>query len=168
MPRSSLSHDRAWAASLAVATVLTVSSAITATADTLEPPTRTCTTANCQALILNGRVNSQNSFDGILTNAWVQQFVGSLGRCLRFDVTAESKNLAMTVVAPEGRVYTNLNKGNTACSQCPRVIVANSGRGVYTAVIASQGGIPRDVTFTLRVAAYNSGNANCTPATAPR
>jgi len=134
----------------------------------LEPAPLTCTTANCQSLILPARINGQNATDGIIPNVWVGQFAGRAGHCLRLDVTTQQGNLAMSVVGPQGSVYTNPNSNTGTCPTCPRVVVAATTAGVYTVVVANQTGAAIDARFTLRVGAYPNANPNCASATVAR
>ena len=134
----------------------------------LEPPTLTCTALNCSALTLVGRLNGHSSIDGVLSNAWVGQFAGRTSHCLRFDVADKTANLAMSVVGPEGAVFSNATGGSAACPDCPKVVVATSRVGVYTVVIAHQTATGLDARFTLKVGAYTAGNPNCAAATAPK
>lgn len=135
-------------------------------ADVIEPPALTCTTPNCEALTLTGRVNSHTAGFVNLANVWVAQFSGRTGRCLRFEVTEETQNFAMSVVAPDGDVYLNKNVNTGPCPQCPRVIVRSTTTGVYTVVIGGQAAAGVDRKFTLKVGAYANSNPNCTPGSA--
>jgi len=130
-------------------------------ADPLAPSPQTCTTLNCGALVIPGRINSHPT-EPALANSWVGQFAGKASNCLRFHVTAESRDLAMTVVASNGTTFTNNNGGVAACTACPLVVVASPTAGFYTAVISSKGGTAAESTFSLKVGLYNSGNSpNC-------
>jgi len=136
-----------------------------ASAAQLVPQRQTCTTLNCNALELPGQINSHL---GNLANPWVAQFAGQANSCLRFHVTAQSRDLAMSVVAPDGTVFTN-NAGGAPCPACPRVVITAVSTGFYTVVINTTTGAPAEGTFTLRAGAYNNNNAtNCANPTVGR
>jgi hypothetical protein len=130
-------------------------------ADPLVPTLQSCTTLNCGSLALPGRINAHPP-NPKLANSWVGQFPGHAASCLRFQVVTENRDLAMTVVAPNGTVFTNDNGGVAACTACPRVVVAATTNGFYTLVVSNKGGVGLESSFQLRVGLYNSGNApNC-------
>lgn len=136
-------------------------SVIPASADALVPAPQTCTTVNCNALTLPGRINGHPATPAP-ANSWVGQFAGKPSNCLRFQVTSETRDLAMTVVAPGGAVFTNDNGGVAACTACPRVVIAATTSGFFTATVANKDGAGVDASFTLRVGLYNAGNSpNC-------
>lgn len=141
-------------------------------ADPLALPRQTCTTLNCGSLLLRGRINAHPSppaFPAAIANSWVGQFAGVAASCLRFQVVAESRDLAMTVVAPNGTVFTNDSGGAAACRACPRVVVATAAKGFYTVAISNRNGAGLETSFTLRVGLFNAGNApNCTGPTPGR
>ncbi|MCI0466085.1 MAG: hypothetical protein L0Y57_03625 [Beijerinckiaceae bacterium] len=141
-----------------------------ALADPLVLVPDTCTTINCDSLLLRGRINPhETTFPSASGAGWVAQLTGISGNCLRLHVTNESADLAMSVVAPDGVVFTNDNGGVAACHACPRVVVAASKTGVYTLVVnnpAGSGGAADHETFVVRAGLYNAGNPNCAPPTA--
>jgi hypothetical protein len=139
-------------------------------------PSQTCTTINCNALVLNGRVNGfarPNSSAGATANPWVASFnpgpITGLG-CLRFAVTAEQDDLAMAVVGPTHVIYTNDDSGcKNGSSLCPRVVVRSLSAGFYTVVLNHVGGASIESNFTLNVGRYSKNtNPNCAGATAGR
>ena len=145
----------------ALAATLALGLAAPAAADSLILTRQTCTTLNCGALALPARINAHPASPAI-ANSWVGQFSGSAASCLRFQVVSESTNLAMTVVGPQGTVYTNDNGGASACTQCPIVVVATALNGFYNVVVATRAGAGVEAAFTLRAGLYKSGNApNC-------
>ena len=131
-----------------------------AAADSLILTRQTCTTLNCGALSLPGRINSHPASPS-LANSWVGHFSGAAASCLRFQVVSESRDLTMTVVAPGGTVFTNDN-GGAACTLCPRVVIATAANGFYTVVVANKNAAGAEANFGLRVGLYNTGNSpNC-------
>lgn len=163
-----LSTTRARLAPAVLATALGLGLAAPAAADSLILAPQTCTTLNCGALTLPGRINGHPASPAI-ANTWNAQFAGQASSCLRFQLTSETTNLAMTVVGPQGTVYTNDNGGAVACTQCPIVVVGAAVSGFYNVVIATRAGTGVEAAFTLRAGLYNSGNApNCTGATPGR
>lgn len=146
------------AAALVLAGALSVGESA---ADPLVPARQTCTTLNCGTLALPARINAHPASPA-LANTWVGQFAGQTASCFRFHVTTETRNLAMTVVAPNGVVFTNDDGGVPACRGCPRVVIATVLNGYYTVTISNRDGAAAETFFGLRVGLYNSGNSpNC-------
>jgi hypothetical protein len=142
-----------------------------AVADPLALSRQTCTTLNCGALTLPGVINGHPTIPATATQ-WVGQFSGQASSCLRFQVTSTSptRDLAMSVVAPDGTVFTNNNGGVAGCANCPKVVVGAAKNGFYTVVVAHAGALPAaETNFTLRAGLYNSRNApNCNGPTTGR
>lgn len=137
-------------------------------AQQLSPPPQTCTTLNCGALSLPGRINGHPATPAIAI-PWVTQIAGRANGCMRFQLTAESKNLAMSVVAPDGAVFTNDNGAVPACPSCPLVVVGAARNGFFTIVIGTANGLSAEASFTLSAGLYNTGNSpNCNNPTTPR
>ena len=131
----------------------------------LAPGQQTCTTLNCGSLNLPGRINGHPTSPAI-ANPWVGQIGALAGGCMRFHVITQAHDLAMSVVAPNGQVFTNDSGGVAACPACPRVVVANSQNGYYTVVISQRSGVAVEANFLLRAGFYSSGNApNCSSPT---
>ena len=129
---------------------------------------RLCTTINCGATVIQGRLNPNNA----QSNPWVGQYWASANQtyCLRLQVTQQNKDTELTVVAPAGTVYTSDNSGGS-CATCPRVVIspANAG-GVYTAVVNNANGAGAEGGFFISGAIYPTGNPNCaspTPGLSP-
>lgn len=143
--------------------------ASSAWADPVLMPVNTCTTLNCGSKVIEARINSQ----GADANPWVGQFWTEAGdtHCARLEITKHSRNTAMSVISPDGRVYTSDDGGGT-CGICPRVVIRPAGlRGVYTVVVNQFAGAAVEATFSLNVSQYNLSNPNCsspTPALAPK
>lgn len=125
----------------------------------------TCTTLNCGSEIIVGRFNAQ----GTASNPWVGLLWLEAGSsyCARLQIDKQSLNTEMSVVGPDGRVYTSDNGGGT-CSFCPRVVISPVGlRGAYTVVINQYSGAAVEGGFRLRASQYNLGNPNCSSPTPP-
>lgn len=161
------------------AAVLSAFQALPAAAQSLDGivlTSRGCTTINCNATVLSGRINGftrpvSGGFEAA-GNPWVASFnpgpVNGAG-CLRFDVTAETSDLAMAVIGPDRKVYTN---DDSHCANgstlCPRVVVRPLPAGFYTVVINRLSGVG-DASFGLAVGRYSADtNPNCTAVTAGR
>ena len=152
--------------SIAAAAALLAGFGTAATADPLAPSPLACTTLNCGAISLPGRLNGHPPGLG---NQWITQIAGTAGNCLRLDVTSESQDLAMSAVAPSGVVFTNDNGGSPTCANCPRVVVAAAANGFYTVVIAQRSGANVEAGFVLKVGLYKAGNRpNCVNPTKAR
>jgi len=131
-------------------------------ADPLLPAPQTCTTLNCGSLLLPGRTNPhETTFPAASSVGWVAQVAGIAGNCLRLHVVTQTTDLAMSVVAPDGVVFTNDTGGVASCPACPRVVVAASRTGVYTMVLNNRTGTAVPASFQLRAGLYSSGNPNC-------
>jgi hypothetical protein len=125
-----------------------------------------CTTANCEGLLIQGRTNS----NGAISNPWVAQVWAASGGnfCARLRVVKQSANLEMSVVGPDGTIYTANNNGGAACPACPRVVIKPVAlRGVYTVVINTADGAPAEATFQLQMGQYPIANVNCNNNTQP-
>jgi hypothetical protein len=140
-----------------------------ASADPLILAKQTCTTLNCGTLSLPGILNGHPTVPPSATQ-WVGQFSGQAASCLRFQVVSasQSHDLAMSVVAPDGIVFTNNNGGVAPCTTCPKVVIAAAKNGYYTVIVAhAASGAGTETTFSLRAGLYNTANApNCTGPTA--
>jgi hypothetical protein len=131
-----------------------------ATADTLVPAVKACKTRNCGALVLPGRINAHPEVPA-LSSPWVGEVAGAAGSCLRLEIVAQRTDLAMTVVGPDGRLFTSDDGGAATCVKCPRVVVGAARAGVYTIVVNTRTGLPAETDFDLRAGLYATGNANC-------
>jgi hypothetical protein len=144
-----------------VAALLVTATLTQASAELLSPSRSTCTSLNCGTLSLPGRINSHPASPAI-ANHWVMQFEGKGNSCLRFHVTTESADLSMSVVSPDGAVFSNSNSGLASCSNCPLVVVRSAKEGFYTVVVGAAAGLAKEATFTLRAGLYNAANSpNC-------
>jgi hypothetical protein len=144
------------------------SAAFAQSLDTVGSTAQKCTTLNCKSLQQTGQLNGY----GGNTNPWVELLAKSPGGtdCLRVDVTQQSTDLAMSVVGPDGTVYTDDDGGS--CSLCPRVVVPKTAiGGIYTVVIGRFDGSAIESSFTVNSGKYKpASNPNCanpTPGTGP-
>jgi hypothetical protein len=129
-----------------------------------DPTTSNCTTANCSSVVLGGTLLSLGTGSA---GQWVQEVFARAGQCVRLQVTQESLDLAMTVVAPNGAIYEN-DQGGGACTSCPNVKIGNAPRtGWYTVSVAHFDGAAAEGSFTLAYGTYPAGNANCSAPTPP-
>lgn len=119
-------------------------------ADPLLPTRQTCATLNCGSLLLPGRINPHETTAPPLSVGWVAQVAGISGNCLRLHVVTQTADLAMSVVAPDGVVFTNDIGGVASCPACLRVVVAASRIGVYTVVLNNRTGAATEASFQLR------------------
>lgn len=127
----------------------------------------TCTTLNCGSEVITGRFNAQ----GTASNPWVGLLWLEAGSsyCARLQIDKQSFNTEMSVVGPNGSVYTSDNfVGPCPSGTCPRVVINPVGlRGAYTVVINQNSGAAVEGGFRLRASQYNLGNPNCnSPTTA--
>ncbi|MGQ0484926.1 MAG: hypothetical protein ACT4SY_06200 [Hyphomicrobiales bacterium] len=134
--------------------------------DAVNMGVNTCTTLNCGSKIIDARINAQAT----AANPWVGLFWAAAGSsyCTRLQIDQQTLDTEMSVVAPDGRVYTSDDGGGTVCSTCPRVVISPvSLRGVYTVVINQFFGAAVEGRFRLRVSQYNLGNPHCNNPTPP-
>ncbi len=132
-------------------------------------PTATCTGVNCGALFVDGTIKSFGTSAG----KWVAEVFAKAGECFRLDVTGRlapdnHSNLEMVVVAPNGTVYRNDNKGSGSCTDCPLVrIKPTPSEGWYTVSVGTSNGAAVDENFRIGFGRYAVANANCATATPP-
>jgi hypothetical protein len=120
-----------------------------------------CPGDNCSSLRIPG---SLLAF-GAGVKPWVVNVFGSVGQCIRLDVTSETHDLEMVVIAPDNSVFRNDDRvlGDTR----PLVKIDPAPReGWYTVHIASHIGTALTEDFVLLYGRYNHSNHNCTDATA--
>ncbi len=118
---------------------------------------RTCTTINCKADTIRGRIGSTQGLSNSVP--WNGQFVLGVGHCARFDVTGANADLVATLVQPNGPVYIDDDSG---LGLNPLLGIASVPlSGVYTLVVNRFGGSAVDAAFVLKVAQYPLGTINC-------
>ena len=101
----------------------------------------TCTTINCQAMIIRG---TQDGYGTTRSARWIEQVYAPESSCLRLDVTAvtgASTDLVMVVVAPDGSVYRNDDKAVSDLQPLVR-INGEVENGYYTVSIGDFQGEP--------------------------
>jgi hypothetical protein len=153
--------------SISIPGLILVALALTLPAQAAGPmrlPSNTCEETNCNARSVGGAVLAFGSF----AYAWVGEFVAGNAQCVRFDVTEQATDLEMIVIAPNGVIFQNDDKGAGFCPLCPlvKINVAPIG-GWYTVRIGRSTGGAVDASFTMLVSQYNPGNANCADPTPP-
>ena len=161
-----MAHLLAHLARLALACLVGVPLGGVASADPLVPTLQTCTTINCGALVLPGRINA-HPVAGI-ASPWVNKIAAAGAGCLRLHVVSESADLAMTVVGPDGRLYTNDNGAVAPCAACPKIVIQSPVNGVYTIVLNQRTGAPVEASFRLHAGRYAAASSNCLSPTAPK
>ena len=123
-----------------------------------DPTIATCTSVGCSSTILSAALASFGSLAG----TWTEQIAVGGARCLRIQVTQETADLEMTVIAPNGTIYQN---DDTAAptDKRPRLKINNTpAPGSYTVVIGQASGSPVTQNFLVAFGVYALGNMNCT------
>jgi hypothetical protein len=116
----------------------------------------TCTTINCAGMTIRGQHQSNEPF--------VIQVYAREGECLRLDVSTQTEDTALRIVAPNA-----LESGFSDDVVDTRPIFGLDpvpGTGWYTIAISYFTYDPRIARFTLEYGRYNTGNLNCSQATA--
>jgi hypothetical protein len=143
-----------WISAIVLAAIPTLSRALEFT----DAPS-TCTTANCQAIVINGTIFR---FGGNVF-PWVAQTLAVKDQCLRIDILAqtEGRNLETVVTAPNGAIYRNDNRNIAPCTACPLVKIRTPATGWYTISVSDAAGRPWQADFGMRIGRYNLSNPNC-------
>jgi hypothetical protein len=136
----------------------------------LKAPLQTCTTADCGATVLVGRINKSDRCCGFanLGLPWVAQLYAGKNECLRIHVTAQAENTELVAVAPKSqRAWRNDTSGLAACPNCPllKIRTLASEQGWFLIQVNQAAGAALDGEFTLTYARYAALNPNCSPAT---
>jgi len=149
-------------------------SAFAASAAELNTPLRTCTTADCQATILLGRLNKSDRCCGFanLPMPWVVQLYANKNECLRLHVTAQATgtNTELVAIAPgTQRAWRNDNSNIAACTTCPllKIKTGTNEEGWFLVQVNQNNGVAVNGGFTLRYSRYAATNPNCTAPTPP-
>lgn len=74
----------------------------------------------------------------------------------------------MTVIGPDGTLYSNDNGAVAPCANCPKVVISALKNGVYTVVLGHRTGLPVEAAFDLRAGRYAASSINCAAPTAPK
>lgn len=120
-------------------------------------PLNTCTITNCSSRPVDGSVTQF----GPTAQPWVGEFFAGAGECLRLDVLSQGADLEMVVVAPNGTVFRNDDKG-VGCVLCSLVKVGSTpNNGWYTVRLSHFAGTAVGANFSMQYGRYNSGNPNC-------
>lgn len=118
--------------------------------------TSTCTTDNCEAIIVRGTILS---FGSARPGRWIEQVYAAANTCLRLDVTQATQDLETVVVDPAGEVFRDDDDGT---GNNPLVKIDNTRVGYHTVSIGHWNGDAVNTDFIVRYGVYNAGNANCT------
>lgn len=119
-----------------------------------------CAGINCSSLRIPGTVLNFSPSAG---NWDVNVFAGA-GECVRLDVISQDADLRMVVVAPNGTVFQNDDRGGGDLRPLVKM-TPTSNNGWYTVHLAHFGGSPINANFVLLYGRYNAGNANCSSPT---
>ena len=124
----------------------------------IESRISSCTTTNCAGESIRGTHQAAEPF--------VTQIFARAGECLRLDVTEQSADMALVVVAP---VPPAIVRNADRSSGDTRPLVRVDGldvTGWYTVVIGFEEAGNTVVRFRLDYGRYTAGNINCAPSTA--
>jgi hypothetical protein len=122
-----------------------------------DPTIGVCTSVGCSSTVLSA---SFGPFGGV-AGTWTEQIVVGAAKCLRIQVTQQTYDLEMTVIAPNGTVYQN--DDTTVADKRPRLKINNTPvAGSYTVVIGQTSGSPVVQNFLVAFGVYALGNMNCT------
>lgn len=133
-----------------------------ATTNLYDPSVSSSTVIDNSAVQLDGTLHDTNNN----TNPWVIQVYSTAGQCLRVFVTSTNFDSRLTVVAPNGFVYSDDDNYDNVSR--PLVKIANAPiSGWYTVQVSHYSGAPINANFTLKYGRYTSGNPNCAGGTVP-
>ncbi len=122
----------------------------------LESTRSTCAPINCAGMTLRGIHQVNEPF-------MVQVFARA-GECLRLDVSTQTADLAMVIIAPSvnfGQVSDDRDVGDTRPLLALDVL---PWTGWYTVLVSPFDVDQTTARFTLEYGRYPGGNANCAPA----
>jgi len=118
----------------------------------------TCTTQNCNAVVLNG-ISQKNAFGDSVP--FTLEVFGDVNQCIRLEVTSETADQEIVLVSPSGGVWRN----DDFFGNRPLITARADVKGYYTVQINFFSGSQPVNTlqlFTLAYGLYNLGNAaNC-------
>lgn len=126
--------------------------------------------ASATQLFTNGSVTLGGTVNGsgVSAGPWTAELFASAGQCLHLNVTQQDQDYEMTVVAPNGTVFRNDDRGGAGCSTCPQVkINGTPNNGWYTVSISQFAGASVQGHFQLLYQRTATGSAVCLPATPP-
>ncbi len=144
-----------------LATGLLVAAAAPAAATQMfDTSVSTCTTANCSSITLGATLAG----NGLSAGPWTAEIFGGANECLRLDVTAQTVDLEIVAVAPNGTVFRNDDRPG---SLLPLVKINGAQNGWYTVSVSQFAGAISDSNFNFAFGRYNLNNPNCATPTAP-
>ncbi|HMR34260.1 MAG TPA: hypothetical protein PKA13_22230 [Geminicoccaceae bacterium] len=124
----------------------------------------TCGTANCSSIVVGATLAG----NGLSAGPWTAEIFGGANECLRLDVVAQTVDLEIVAIAPNGTVFRNDDRPG---SLLPLVKINGAQNGWYTVSVSQFAGAISDSNFNFAFGRYNLNNANCatptTPAMAP-
>ena len=148
---------RYFAVSAVAAASIAVASPARAT--TIGDDLSTCTTLNCQAVVLKG-ISNKNSYGDSLP--FTTSVFADTNECLRLDVTAQTADMRAVLISPSGARW---NVDDRPGDVRPLITARSDVKGYYTVLINYYTGNQElDTTqgFALAYGIYNIGNvANC-------
>jgi hypothetical protein len=151
---------------LAIAASVAIDGTVRAT-PIFDPSSSTCTTANCSSETISGTFGALGAAQSALP--WTVEIFALPQVCLRVEVTAQTQDLELVVVAPNGTVFRNDDGGVAPCPNCPLVQVGNTpSQGWYTVQVAQFAGGAGFSNFTLLYGVYPLDNPNCATPTTPQ
>jgi hypothetical protein len=131
-----------------------------------EQPLNTCTTLNCNAVVLNG-ISLKNAFGNSIS--YTSQVFASAGECIRLDVFSESADMKMVLVSPSGAVWRNDDRSPGDLR--PLITAQADVNGYYTVQINFYDGNQATntlQTFSLAYGRYAVGTStNCPSVISP-
>jgi hypothetical protein len=131
----------------------------------LSTPLQSCTTPDCGATLLLGRLNKSDRCCGFsnLPLPWVVQLFAGKQECLRLRVTSQKANSELVAIAPGTRhAWRNDSSALTPCPTCPLLkIHTGNDAGWFLVQVNPSRGVPGDAEFTLSYARYAADNPNC-------
>jgi hypothetical protein len=141
---------------IALVTLLLVPVLSSAQTNIFDDTASTCTGTNCSTLRLPGTLLNFAPSAG----NWDINVFSSGGECVRLDVSSQNTDLEMVVVAPNGTVYRNDDRGGGDLRPLVK-IDATPNNGWYTVHLARFDGSAVNANFVLLYGRYNTGNVNC-------
>lgn len=115
-----------------------------------------CTTINCAGMTIRGVHQANEPF--------VVQVYAREGECLRLDVSTQTEDTALTILAPSVLEFGIVD--DTVDTRPIFGLDPVPATGWYTVAISYFEYDPRIARFTLEYGRYRGGNLNCTQATA--
>lgn len=131
----------------------------------LTPLAQTCTTIDCNALIVGGSYQ----FDQFgQADPFVTQVYATATSCLRVDVLAQETDLEATLVAADGTIWQNDDRSSGNTLPLIKASVPAGKGGWYALVISKYNGVGPGANFKVALGTYTVGSPNCVTPTTPR